>query len=146
MTRPQSGCEPLENSYVAYIPSENNGFSIYTKLGNLLYEDVYPTSYAFGTDLKIKTAKNLDLTLVYEYSTHNRRSIATIDKPLKWNGNYFKQDLTYILPNEHKITLSSHLNRPLMEKEEKAFLLTYTIPLQAPKVNRTISAIRNRLF
>jgi hypothetical protein len=131
---------------IKYIPSENNGFSIYTKLGNLLYEDVYALSYALGADLKIKTAKNLDLNLVYEYSRNNRKSFATIDKQLKWKGNYFKQDLTYILPNEHKITLSSHLNKPLMEKEEKAFLLTYTIPFQAPNINRTISAIRNRLF
>jgi len=130
-----------------YNPVDKTGISIYTKFGNLLYEDVFTRSYLAGTNLKIKTIKNLDLTFTYEYSTNLRKANYDLkDKKPKWNRNYFKQDLTYILPNDHKITISSHLNKPLNEKKEKAFLLTYTIPLQVPNINRTLHNIKNSLF
>ncbi len=133
--------------FLKYNPTDTSGFSIYTKFGNLLYEDIFTKSYVFGTDLKIKTLKSLDLTFAYEYSTNFRKTTYVLkDKKPKWKGHYFKQDLTYIFSNQHKITLSSHWNKPLEEKKEKAFLLTYTIPLYVPSVSRAFDTIKTSFF
>jgi hypothetical protein len=122
-----------------YNPTDNTGLSIYTKLGNVLYEDIFTNSYVAGTDLKLKIEKSFDLTFAYEYSKNIRKTnyLLTGKNP-KWIVHYFKEDLTYILPNQHKITLSSHLNKAQDEKKEKAFLFTYTIPFNVPSINRAI--------
>lgn len=133
--------------FMKYKLSDASYFSVYSKLGNLKYDDIFTISYVGGTDLKIKTIKNFDLSFNYEYSKNIRKCLfAATNKKPKWHGHYFKQELTYILPNQHTITITSHLNKPLDEKKEKAFLLTYTIPIQVPKINRAINGIRNTLF
>jgi len=133
----------LNNKY-----SENNLLSLYTKLGNLLYEDIYTISYVLGTNFKMNPNKNFSLSFAYKYSINKRQLAKEFigDTKMKWQGHYIKQDLTYTLANDHKITLSGHLNKPLSYKKEKAVLLTYTIPLNVPNINRAVNGIRNTLF
>lgn len=123
--------------FLRYKPTETTGLSIYTKLGNHIYDDIFTISYLGGLDFNLKAIKNLDLNLIYEYSSNTRKTNYTlVKKNPKWDSHYFKQELAYTFPNDHRISISSHLNKPLDEKKEKAFLITYTIPLELPNINR----------
>jgi len=132
---------------INYNSLDNNIIGIYTKLGNLLYEDKYTLSYALGTNLKIKSNNNFDLSFIYEFSQNKKICLVKLSKEkMKWRVHHIKQELTYTLPNNHKITLTSHLNKPLSHKKEKALLFTYTIPFEVPNLQRTISNIKRTLF
>ena len=133
--------------HFSFTPQENNSISVYSKIGNIILDDVFTLSNIFGSKISYKRSDNLDLSIAYEYSMNTRKSSALLENTkMKWNRNHFKQELTYTLPNEHRITLTSHLNKPLKIKKEKAFLLTYTIPFNAPKISSGISNLKDRFF
>ncbi len=130
-----------------YTPMEQTTIGVYSKLGNILHEDIFTNSFAIGTDTKISFVKNLDLTFGYEFSYHSRSmNYTNLSTKPNWKRHYFKEDLTYTFENNHKITLSSHFNKPLTYKKEKALLFTYSVPLQVPSINKTVSNIRNRFL
>lgn len=127
--------------FLKFNPTNDANFSIYSKIGNQIYEDIFTKTYLAGADIKLKAIKNLDFTLAYEYSINTRETLYILkNKNPKWKGNYLKQDFTYTLPNQHRITVSSRLNKPLEEKKEKVFLITYTIPFEVPNISRAFSS------
>ncbi|MFA6118519.1 MAG: hypothetical protein WCT85_04890 [Parachlamydiales bacterium] len=127
-----------------YNPSTSNSFSIYTKLGNLIYEEIFTDSIALGAAFKIRANNNFGMSFAYEFSDNTRKATPfPKSKSVNWKGNYFKQDFTYTLSNNHKIAISSHLNKPLSEDKETEVLITYSIPFEVPNINRAINRIRS---
>lgn len=126
-----------------YSPTDNSNISVYTKIGNHIYEDIFTVTYLAGSELKIKFIKNLDLSCTYEYSSNDRKTNYKSKKDPNWKSHYLKEALTYTLPNNHKISISSRINKPLEDKREKEFLFTYTMPFEVPNINRAMNSIRN---
>ncbi|OGN59425.1 MAG: hypothetical protein A3F40_02680 [Chlamydiae bacterium RIFCSPHIGHO2_12_FULL_27_8] len=130
-----------------YDIEKDSVFSLYTKLGNILLENIYINSYAFGSNFSTKIKDRLDFIIAYEYSLHHRKSDRELPAKtlLNWDNHYFKEDLKYTFDNDHSIILSSRINKPLSDKKEKEFLLTYTIPFEVVSINRGLARIRNTI-